>query len=243
MAALVEVVVASAAEVPVAVGKVIVPDWAKAVISDDEARRVSSAIQLAETKTSCEIKAVIVKESVIKHSLPFLVFIVFGLGLLPLLNWLGNYFWLTTWQSFSLYGMFLAFLFFLAYWVTPRSPFLFRLFTHEADIEYSVLERAILEFYKRGLTKTKDRAAVLVMVSLKEKRAFILADPFFNDKIDAKEWSELIQDFTLRLKKQGLSQAYVETLTKLGVLLAKYLPHGEINPNEISDCLEFSDSI
>jgi putative membrane protein len=100
-----------------------------------------------------------------------------------------------------------------------------------------VRARALEQFYARGLDKTRERTAVLIFVSLHDRRAEVLADSGISDKVDASAWSDVIADLVAGIRARKPGDGFVAAIERCGRHLAEHFPAGPDNPNELSDTL------
>ena len=100
-----------------------------------------------------------------------------------------------------------------------------------------VRARALEQFYARGLDKTRERTAVLIFVSLHDRRAEVLADSGISDKVDASAWSDVIADLVAGIRDRKPGDGFVAAIERCGRHLAEHFPAGPDNPNELSDTL------
>jgi putative membrane protein len=111
-----------------------------------------------------------------------------------------------------------------------------RLFLRETRRDVEVRQYAESLFLKRGLFATLRRTAVLVLISLFERRIEILADTGFDGRIGEPDWHGVIARMTPRLKRNKAADALREGLSALEALLtARGFTAGEGGSNELPD--------
>lgn len=94
-----------------------------------------------------------------------------------------------------------------------------RLFLRDTRREVEVRQYAESLFLKRGLFATRQRTAVLVLVSLFERRIEILADTGLRGRIAEPDWHGVIARMTPVLKRGEAAGALREGLSALEALL------------------------
>ncbi len=104
-------------------------------------------------------------------------------------------------------------------------------------MEQEVWKRAQLEFHDEGLDGTRARTGILIMLSLMEHQAVVLADKAIASKLDAGVWKDVIQ-VVLSGARGGQWRAKIEEALRLcGKLLAENFPvqRGDVNelPNHV----------
>ncbi len=95
--------------------------------------------------------------------------------------------------------------------------------------------RAIREFKKMGVHKTKERTGVLIMVSVAEQRIRIIADEGINAKVEAGAWETIVAMISQKIKEGKPKEAVVSAVATVGETLAKHFPQRISDTNELSD--------
>ena len=116
-----------------------------------------------------------------------------------------------------------------------------RPFMLEDKISEEVNQRALQAFYKHRLHHTKDRTAILIMVSLLERRVEILADAGINEKVSKDTWQGIVSDMIACIKTNDLSEGICVAVRECGDILAKDFPGQHDNPDEVSNKLIVED--
>jgi len=114
---------------------------------------------------------------------------------------------------------------------------LLRPFMLEEKIDEEVKQRALQAFYEHNLHATKDRTAILIMVSLLERRVEILADAGINSKVSKDTWQGIVSDMITCIKTNDLSEGFCIAVSECGDILAKDFPGNRDNPDEVSNKL------
>jgi len=112
-----------------------------------------------------------------------------------------------------------------------------RPFMLEEKINEEVNQRALQAFYVHNLHHTKDRTAILIMVSLLEHRVEILADAGINAKVSKDTWQGIVGDMVACIKTNDLSEGICVAVRECGEILAKDFPGSHDNPDEVSNKL------
>ncbi len=210
------------------------PSWARSVLGNDGAERIESAIADAESRTSGEIVPLLVRRSsTVGHvalvSFTLLLLCVFlsdlpahlaALGG-PYLAWLG-----ACWLLAG--GLALG---------VSRLNAVQRLLTPRSDQMRQVDLRAQIEFYELEMSQTQDRTGILLLVSLMEHRAVVLADRSIAGKLDAKVWQELVDLMIQGVKRGDLAAGMTQAIQRCGELLSPHFPIASDDINELRDHL------
>ncbi len=216
-----------------------VPDWAARILGTDGLERIEAAIAAAESKTSGEIVPVLVRRSSTIGHVPVLAFslllIAFLLAELPAVlgDSLGGYalVWMAVTWLLAAGG---AALF-------ARFDFVQRMLIPQFDEVLQVERRAQLEFYELDLSQTEGRTGVLLMVSLMEHRAVVLADRGISEKLDQEIWGEVVDLMIDGVKAKDLAGGMSRAISRCGELLATHFPVAEGDVNELRDHLVMKD--
>lgn len=88
---------------------------------------------------------------------------------------------------------------------------------HRAEIE--VRRYAESMFYRRGLFRTRERVAVLILASVFERRIEILADEGLHSRVSEAEWRGVIARMTPHLRRERPFNALREALEAVESLL------------------------
>ncbi len=116
-----------------------------------------------------------------------------------------------------------------------------RPFMLDAKIDEEVNQRALQAFYEHNLHATKDHTAILIMVSLLERRVEILADAGINSKVSKDTWQGIVSNMIACIKTNDLSEGICIAVSECGNILAKDFPGSRDNPDEISNKLIIED--
>lgn len=95
--------------------------------------------------------------------------------------------------------------------------------------------RAIREFKKMGVHKTKARTGVLLMVSKDEQRIRIIADEGIHSKVEDGTWDAVVEMISRKMKEGKQKEAIVSAVAALGQTLARHFPAGNGDTNEVPD--------
>lgn len=213
-------------------GKMI-PYWAKKIVRTEDLEKIENTILLAEKNTLGEIVPILVKSSTnvghVQLSLSLLFFIVF--------IFFEHEFGYLVWDADRYYlviPLFLIVFYFLAGFFSKFS-FFQKLLTTNADQISDVQLRAEVEFYRGKYSQTKNRTAILLLISLMEKRVVVLADEAVVKKVPQETWLEVVQMITHGIAMGNFSQGLQLAIQKSGEILSKSIPLDGHKHNEISN--------
>ena len=217
-------------EAPVETGK-------RLALTDEERAGIAAAVQAAEQETSAEIVPMIVGQSGLyreaHHRAGLLVAALVLTALLTM-----DSLWLP-WGWHAANAVWLVGAAMVAYacgsWL-GRWPPVLRLFTSRERMRHKVQLRAERAFVQQGLSSTRDRTGVLLMVSCLERQVYVLADRTLRDRVSSAQWEEVTRGMVERLKAGDLAGGLRRGIEASGRLLAPVCPPrvGD-NPNELSN--------
>lgn len=212
-----------------------IPKWATRVLGSEGHAQIEAAIAQAESNTSGEIVPLLVRRSSTVGHVPILAFSLLLIALLlaelpaVLGDWLGGYalIWMAACWLLAAAGAV----------ALSRFDFVQRVLIPQLDEVRQVERRAQLEFYQLELSQTEGRTGVLLMVSLMEHRAVVLADHGISEKLDAEIWQEVVDLMIQGVKAGDLAAGMSRAVLRCGELLAPHFPLAEGDENELRDHL------
>ena len=207
-------------------------DLAKAFLSDDERARVDEAVKEAEKLTAGEIVVMIISAS---YQYPMANVIGAAAFALPpallLTPLVGGWLWIGGQNMWLFLGL-LTIFFIMFHEVIKRIPRLKRFFISRKEIDDEVEEAAITNFFDQDLYRTRDETGVLVLISVFERRVWILADRGINAKVAEGQWDEIVKMITDGIKQKRPADAICEAVEKIGALLSLHFP---IKPDDTDE--------
>jgi len=119
-------------------------------------------------------------------------------------------------------------------WIAPLA----RLFVPRARREAEVLQSAQAMFLESGLTRTRRRDGILVLVSLFEREVVVLTDIGLQDRLVPAALAPVIAAITARLKRGQLRDALEDGLARLEeTLVARGFRPQAGDTSELSDAV------
>ncbi len=196
-------------------------------ISTQDRERISHAIRTAEAKTSGEIVCVLAKSSSDNPALPILVAAVVALAL----PWL-----LVAFTAMTVHGILSLQIFvFLALLVILLLPRV-RLALVPRRTRRAVAHRAAAEqFVARGVARKKDRAGILIFVSLTERYARIIADDGIAARVSQSEWQTAVDALVVHMRDGRIAEGFITAVDVCGNALATHFPPTATSHDELPD--------
>ena len=207
-------------------------DLAQHFLTDAERSRVENAVKAAEKLTAGEIVVMIISSS---YQYPLANVIGAATIALPLALILtpltGSWLWIGA-QNMWLFLGFLTVFFTLLHEIIKRTGWLKRLFISQREIDDEVEEAAVTQFFDQGLYRTRDQTGVLVLISVFERRVWILADRGINAKVAKGQWDKIVKIITDGIRQKRPADAICKAVEKIGDLLKTHFP---IKPDDTDE--------
>jgi putative membrane protein len=210
--------------------------WIQKYISETQAKEISVAVQNAEAGTAGDIVPMIVRRSSAVRHVPVILALSFallflGLEMAGLNGWyLGDVFPFIYEHWLMQIGCLLI-LFALAWWLSHLHP-VQRLLTSDIDEIDQVEKRAQLEFFLQRVNRTHRHSAILIFVSVMERRAVILADEGLAKNLSPKVWNEVLAPLSRHLRRGEWTAGFQDAIRQCGELLKTHFP---ASPGQTAD--------
>jgi putative membrane protein len=196
-------------------------------LSEDGQRRISAAIKAAEANTAGEIVCVLARASS-----DYLTYATAWSALIALIApW-----FLIALTDLSVREIFLAqiVLFVALFLILSESSL--RQFLVPRRARRAEAHRAAMEqFMIRGMARKKNRAGILIFVSLAEHYARIVADDGIASKVDQTVWQEAIDALLERAGAGEIAEGFIVAVEKCGRVLAEYFPPEPGDEDQLPD--------
>jgi putative membrane protein len=124
---------------------------------------------------------------------------------------------------------------FPVHFIFSRITILKRLFLNKHRVEKELRERAFLAFHEKGLTSTREGTGVLFLISLLERKVYVLADHGIYTKITQKQLDSFASGIAAGIAAGKGCDALCEAVLTAGEVLAKYFPVKPGDINELSN--------
>jgi putative membrane protein len=217
--------------------------------TEEDRARVGAAVAQAEALSDGEIVTVVADSSDAYHDVALhwaviaMLFVPALFAALPqswfdwagalLLGWNGE---LTRPLLMLLVTVKLAAVFLIVRFVLAWMPLRMAL-TPRATKGRRVARRALMLFRVAAEKRTAGRTGVLLYLSLRERRAEIVADEAIHKKVDADVWGEAMTLLVDHVREGKAGEGMALAVEKIGAVLAEHLPKTPADPNQIPDRL------
>jgi len=206
-------------------------------LSDQEKARISEAVRAAERRTSAEIVPILVARSGLyrdaQHRTGLALALLVLTGLL-----MGEAVWLPWgWHASNAAWLIAATLmaYLIGTWLSTWDPVI-RAVTSTDRLRAKVRLRAERAFAQHGISKTRERTGVLLMLSLLERHVYVLPDEGVRARVSPERWNEVVQAVIAKLKTNDIVGGFCAGIERCGAILAEACPaHPGDNPDELPD--------
>jgi len=106
-------------------------------------------------------------------------------------------------------------------------------------MELEVKERAIRAFHEHGLSSTRDATGVLFLISIFEKKVYVLADRGIYTKITQETLDRYAGSIAKGIASGRGAEALCQAINDAGAELGKHFPRKSDDTNELSDRIVF----
>jgi putative membrane protein len=85
--------------------------------------------------------------------------------------------------------------------------------------------------------RTHGRTGILIYLSMRERRAQIIADEAIASKVAPETWGEAMAALLAHIKEGRHADGMIAAVEKVGAVLAEHFPRAEDDQNELPDRL------
>jgi putative membrane protein len=217
---------------------------------DDAGRRlIGEAVTEAESATSGEIVTVLAEVSdgytdvalLWAAGAAFTAMSMFAAFPEPFLNcwdaWFGG--WGHEWTTGELASMVIALglVKFLGVWLVQQWQPLKWLLVPGPVKAARVRNQAVRQFKVGAERRTTGRTGVLIYLSMRERRAEIVADESIAAQVPAEVWGEAMGDMLALISKGGVAEGLAVGIRDVGFILSEHFPRAQDDINELPDRL------
>ena len=199
-------------------------------LSEEDRRRIASAVRKAEQRTAGEFVTVIARRADTYLLNPLLIATAIALTL-PGLLWLLD----LTHSFIALYALQLAAFIVLTLLLCWQRIAV--MLVPERIKAGRVATRAREQFLLRGLTRTHARAGVLLFVAVAERRVELIADEGIHARVAPGTWDAIVAGFTASVREGRIADGFVTAIETIADSLAAHFPRGPDDRNELPDRL------
>jgi putative membrane protein len=122
-------------------------------------------------------------------------------------------------------------------YILSRVSWIRRFFLSDRRMDREVRERSIRAFHQHGLHNTVDETGILFLISLLEKKVYILADKGIYQKINQSDLDGYASAVAAGIARNRTAESLCESIRTIGADLAKYFPPRNNDRNELTDSI------
>ncbi|MCW9029994.1 MAG: TPM domain-containing protein [Gammaproteobacteria bacterium] len=193
-------------------------------------QKISDAIKEAESKSDGEIVTVIAQQSDTYIYLPLLWASVIALSVPMLITLLS----LTELTAYNYSIQLITFI--LLSLLFRFRPIQMRLIPKRVKNQ-RCHRMAMEQFFLNNIHHTDKRTGILIFVSVAEHYVEIIADKGINDVVEEDTWSDVVNNFIIKVKADQIADGFIEAITTCGNELVTHFPAGGKDINELPNHL------
>jgi putative membrane protein len=212
-------------------------DPVKTFLKEAELEQIESCVRQAERTTRGEIVVMVARCShhypmadlrgAAAFSIPAAVVLARTVG--PLV-WAGPHdLWIFLGVLFPL--------FFFCREVVMRLPRLKRLFVSEKETDHEVRESARIQFFLKGLYRTREETGVLIYLSIFEGKVWVLGDRGVDAAVPPGFWQEVVDQVVAGIREGRPAAAICAAVGRIRGVLAEKFPALAIDTNELPNLI------
>jgi putative membrane protein len=220
------------------------------LLTREEHAEISQAIRTAEQSTSGEIYCVVAEESSDYGETPLAIgalaalvlpaiLLLAGVSPAALAGWRASHLAAAEADLVSYAALLVAAqaLIFTLAALTASIPAVRRALTPAPLKRDRVRRRALEQFLAKNMHRTAGRTGVLIFVSFGEHMAELIADEGVAKHVDAGTWEAPMKALVEAMRKRAPKQGLIAAVEQCGAILAKHVPAGAENRNELPDAV------
>jgi len=212
-------------------------DLAARFLSEADQQKIEACVQEAEQRTHGEIVVMAVSASYHYPTASLLgataLSFPIAIALTPLL---GSLVWTGPSNMWIFLGALIP-LFLAFHEAVKRIRFLKKLFISGKEMEAEVQEAAGIQFYRKGLYRTREETGVLIYISIFEHKVWVLGDRGINAKIPEEYWKGIVHIIVRAIQEGRPAEGICQAVSKLSVLLEEKFPVRPGDKNELKNLM------
>ena len=218
-------------------------------LSEADQRLVSEAVTRAEENTSGEVVTVLADRSDGYADVALLWAITIAFTAMALVASFPEFYtglfdrtfgnWAHEWTAGELMTLVtgVGLIKFFAVWAI-QSWHPLKFFLVPAPIKSHRANAAAVRLFKVGADRrTAGRTGVLLYLSLRERRAEIVADEAIASQVPAEVWGQAMAAMLVKIKTGQIAEGLAAGIAEVGTVLAEHFPRAEDDVNELPDRL------
>jgi putative membrane protein len=212
-------------------------DLMESFISKTDQDKIETCVREAESRTSGEIVVMVVHASYYYPMANLLGAVAFSLPVaIALTPELGALFWAGPWNLWVFLAELIP-LFLVFHQVVKHVHRLKRWFISGKEMEEEVREAAHIQFFSKGLYRTREGTGVLIYVSVFERRVWVLGDRGINAAIPEAQWNGVVATIVQAIKEGRPAEGICRAVGEVGKILQDKFPIRPDDQNELQNLI------
>ena len=110
-----------------------------------------------------------------------------------------------------------------------------RVFVQRGKLNADPLVVAQKKFQRLGMSKTRERNAVLIFLAPRAHKFAVVGDQAIHEKCGEQFWQHIVDGMQVHFQNEKFSHALTEAIHEVGKVLATHFPRTSANTNELPD--------
>jgi len=212
-------------------------DPIKSFLKEAELEQIETCVREAERTTRGEIVVMVAPAS---HGYPMADLRGAAAFSIPvavaLARTVGPLVWAGPHDLWVFLGIFFP-LFFLCREVVMRLPRLKRFFISEKEMDHEVREAATIQFFSKGLYRTREETGILIYLSVFEGKVWVLGDRGVDAAVPPGFWQEVVDQVVAGIKEGRPAAAICAAVGRIRGMLAEKFPAAPGDTNELPNLI------
>jgi putative membrane protein len=206
-------------------------------LPQSEQQKIESCIREAERRTRGEIMVLVVASSyhypVADLRAAAVLALPIAIALTPLL---GGLFWAGPSNLWIFLGTLIP-LFLVFEAIVKHVLPLKRLFISNMEMETEVQEAAEIQFYKKGVYRTREETGVLIYVSVFERKVWVLGDRGLNASIPEGYWKGVVDTIVPGIREGRPAESICQAVARVSNVLEEKFPVRTDDKDELKNLI------
>jgi putative membrane protein len=212
-------------------------DLMKRFIPEADRQKIETCVRESESRTQGEIVVMVVPASYDYPMANLLGAIAFSLPVsVALTRALGGLFWAGP-SSLWVFLAVLIPLFLVFHEAVKRIHILKRCFIRGKEMEEEVREAAQIQFFRKGLYRTREETGVLIYISVFERSVWVLGDRGINAAIPTAHWNGVVATIVQAIRNGRPAEGICQAVNEVGGILQEKFPIRRGDQNELDNLM------
>lgn len=212
-------------------------DRMKRLLTEADRHRVETCVREAESRTRGEIVVMVVPASYHYPMASLLGATAFSFPVaIALTPAVGGLFWVGPHNLWVFLAVLIP-LFLVFHEVVKGVHILKRCFIRGKEMEEEVQEASGIQFFHKGLYRTREETGVLIYISVFERKVCVLGDRGINAVIPQAQWNGIAATIAQAIKKGEAAEGICQAVDEVGRILQRSFPIRGDDQNELGNLM------